>query len=74
MKIMFAATVLAAALPAAAQSAGPAETATRAAIARIEALNPKVNAVLALDPTAIDAARSIDRQRKVRGDLFGVRC
>ncbi len=72
MKIMFAATILTAAVPAAAQPAGPAETATRAAVARIEALNPRVNAVLAIDPTAIDAARSLDRQRKVRGPLFGV--
>ncbi|MBC7520999.1 MAG: amidase, partial [Sandarakinorhabdus sp.] len=60
------------AAPLAAQTAGPAETATRAAIARIEALNPKVNAVLAIDPTAVDAARVMDRGRKARGPLFGV--
>jgi amidase len=56
----------------AAAAQGPAETATRAAIARIEALNPKANAVLAIDPTAVDAARAMDRGRKARGPLFGV--
>jgi amidase len=56
----------------AAQAAGPAETATAAAIARVEALNPKVNAVIALDPTALDQARALDRQRKVHGPLFGL--
>jgi amidase len=66
------------AVPVAAQVAaqvpvlGPAEDATRAAIARIEALNPKVNAVLAVDPTAIDAARAMDRGRKARGPMFGI--
>lgn len=56
----------------AAQAAGPAETATAAAIARIEALNPRVNAVLAIDPTAVAQAQALDRQRKARGPLFGV--
>ncbi len=51
---------------------GPAETATRAAIARIAALNPKVNAVLAVDFTAIDQARTLDRLRRTRGPLFGM--
>jgi amidase len=64
--------VMAALSSAAAQATGPAETATAAAIARVEALNPKVNAVIALDPTALDQARALDRQRKVRGPLFGV--
>ena len=57
---------------AAAQAAGPAETATRAAIARIEATNPKVNAVLAVDPTAVAAAQAMDRGRKARGPMFGI--
>ena len=57
---------------AAGQAVGPAETATLAAIARIEALNPGVNAVLALDPTAQAQARGLDRQRRVRGPLFGM--
>jgi amidase len=60
------------ALSSAVQAAGPAETATAAAIARVEALNPKVNAVIALDPTALDQARALDRQRKARGPLFGL--
>jgi hypothetical protein len=55
-----------------AQPVGPAETATTAAIARVEVLNPKVNAVIALDPTALDQARALDRQKKVRGPLFGL--
>ncbi|WP_426169191.1 amidase [Sandarakinorhabdus sp. DWP1-3-1] len=72
MQRLLGCVALAMAVPVAAQPTGPAETATRAAIARVEALNPKVNAVLALDPTAVDQARSLDRQRKARGPLFGV--
>jgi amidase len=45
---------------------------TAAAIARIEALNPRVNAVLAVDPTAIEQARALDRGRKARGPLHGL--
>lgn len=52
--------------------AGPAETNTEAAIARIEAINPKINAVIAVDPTAIEQARSMDRHRMARGPLFGM--
>ncbi|GGE16657.1 amidase [Polymorphobacter glacialis] len=57
--------------------AGPAvaaetvESGVVAAIARIEALNPRVNAVLAVDPTAVAQARALDRGA-VRGALFGV--
>ena len=36
-------------------------------LTRIKALNPKLNAVIAVDPTAIDQARALDRQRKARG-------
>lgn len=61
-----------AATPAAAQKPGPAETNTRAAIARIAAIDPRVNAVLAVDPTAIDQARALDRMRRARGPLFGL--
>ena len=57
---------------AAAQLPGPAESATRAALARIEAINPKINAVLNVDPAAIEQARAIDLQRKARGPMFGV--
>ncbi len=72
-RLMIAAMIAA---PAAAQAPATApdqaEQNTRAAIARVEALNPRVNAVLAIDPTAIDQARALDRQRKVRGPLFGM--
>jgi amidase len=45
---------------------------TRAALKRIEALNPRVNAVIAVDPTAMDQARALDRIRRARGPLFGM--
>jgi amidase len=45
---------------------------TKAALKRIKALNPRVNAVIALDPTAMDQARSLDRNRRARGPLFGM--
>lgn len=51
---------------------GPAETATIAAIRRVETLNPATGAVIALDPTALDQARALDRRRMARGPLFGV--
>ncbi|QAY76724.1 amidase [Sphingosinicella sp. BN140058] len=68
-------TVLAAAIPvtgaatAAAEtpafsSAARAEANTKAALQRIKKLNPKVNAVIAVDPTAIAQARALDRSRK----------
>jgi amidase len=49
-----------------------AEARTRAALARIEQLNPRLNAVIAVDPTALDQARALDRQRRARGPLFGM--
>ena len=49
-----------------------AERRTHAAIARIEALNPRLNAVIAVDPTALDQARALDRQRRARAPLFGM--
>ncbi|TRW15198.1 amidase [Glacieibacterium frigidum] len=55
--------------PATAQTA---TEATQAAIQRVERLNPKVNAVIALDPTALDQARTIDRGRRARGPLYGM--
>ncbi|HEX8379336.1 MAG TPA: amidase family protein, partial [Allosphingosinicella sp.] len=45
---------------------------TKAALKRIKALNPRINAVIAVDPTAIDQARSLDRNRRARGPLFGM--
>jgi len=49
-----------------------AEARTRAAIERIEELNPRLNAVIAVDPTALDQARALDRIRRARGPLFGM--
>ena len=47
------------------------ESATKAAIARIKAVDPQVHAVIALEPTALDQARAIDRGRRARGLLYG---
>ena len=58
------------AAPAFSAAAG-AEANTRAALQRIETLNPRVNAVLAVDPTAIEQARAIDRSGR-RGPLIGM--
>lgn len=52
-------------------SGGQSEAATSAAIARVHAIDPKIHAVIALDPTAIDQARAIDRGRRARGPLYG---
>src|ERR1043165_6673221 len=49
-----------------------AESRTRAALAQIEALNPRLNAVIAADPAALDQARTLDRIRRARGPLFGM--
>ncbi|MEO6248839.1 MAG: amidase [Sphingomicrobium sp.] len=54
-----------------ASAAGPAEQATRAAIMRIERIDPAINAVLALDPTAIDQAQRVDSSG-LRGPLAGM--
>ena len=51
--------------------AGSAEAATKAAIARVRAMDGRVNAVIGLDPTALDQARAIDRGRRARGLLYG---
>lgn len=52
-------------------SSASAEANTKAALKRIKALNPKINAVIAVDPTAMDQARALDRAGK-RGPLFGM--
>ncbi len=52
-------------------SAQAAEAATKAAIAQVQAIDPQIHAVIALDPTALDQARAIDRSRKARGLLYG---
>src|SRR5688572_13287742 len=44
---------------------------TRVALERIEALNPRLNAVIAVDPTALDQAQALDRAEP-RGPLFGM--
>jgi amidase len=49
-----------------------AEARTRAALARIQQLNPRLNAVIATDPTALDQAQALDRGRRARGPLFGM--
>src|ERR1700741_1924727 len=49
-----------------------AESRTRASLRKIQELNPRLNAVIATDPTALDQARSLDRQRRARGPLFGM--
>ena len=48
-----------------------AEARTRAALERIEELNPRLNAVIAVDPTAMDQARILDAAAN-RGPLFGM--
>jgi len=49
-----------------------AEAQTQAALGRIAELNPRLNAVIAVDPTALDQARTLDRVRRARGPLFGM--
>jgi amidase len=63
---------LLAAMPALVSAQSSAETQTAAAIARIEKLNPQINAVIAVDPEALAQARAMDRARMARGPLFGL--
>lgn len=72
---LFATALLATCAMTSASAANPTESAvaqTGAAIARVQQLNPRVNAVLALDPTAMAQARALDRSRRARGPLFGM--
>lgn len=55
-----------------AQQHETAEAQVAAAIKRVQALNPMVNAVIALDPTALDQARALDRSKDLRGPLRGM--
>jgi amidase len=55
----------------AAAPAQSAEVATQTAIARVHELDPQIQAVIALDPTALAQAKAIDRRRKARGRLYG---
>lgn len=57
---------------AASDTARLAEDNTIAAIQRIRALNPRIGAVIAVDPTARDQARALDRNRGARGPLFAM--
>ncbi|HEU4617393.1 MAG TPA: amidase [Gammaproteobacteria bacterium] len=52
-------------------SAG-AESRTRLALERIEKLNPLLHAVIAVDPTALAEARSLDQGAEPHGPLFGM--
>jgi amidase len=52
-------------------SAQTAESATREAIARVQETDPKIHAVISLDPTALDQARAIDQRSGPRGPLYG---
>ncbi len=49
-----------------------AEERTRYALERIDAINPLTRAVIAVEPTALDEARAMDRNRMARGPLFGM--
>jgi len=49
-----------------------AEERTLYAIERIDAVNPLTRAVIAIEPTALDEARALDRNRMARGPLFGM--
>ncbi|MFT4252190.1 MAG: amidase [Caulobacter sp.] len=69
-------------LAAAALIAGPAAsaepsatTATETALKRIEALDPRLNSIIAVNPDALKIARALDAERaagKVRGPLHGL--
>jgi amidase len=45
---------------------------TAASLARIQILNPRLRAVIAADPTAMDQARRLDATGTPRGALFGM--
>jgi amidase len=68
----FAACAMAAERPPVFRSDASATANTKAALARIKRLNPRLNAVIAVDPTSLDQARALDRNRRARGPLFGM--
>ncbi len=45
---------------------------TLAAIRRIEEIDTRLNSVIAVDPTAVDQARELDRSSSPRGPLWGM--
>ncbi len=55
-----------------ANTAGPAERETIAAIDRVRRLDPSLYAVIAIDPTARAQARAIDRSQMPQGPLSGM--
>jgi amidase len=63
--------VAATAAPAPYSPAATATANTGAALRKIRELNPRINAVLAIDPTALDQARALDRGGR-HGALFGM--
>jgi len=67
---LFAALASMAAVPALA--APSAQVQTQEALARIEKLNPLLNAVIAVDPTALAQAQAQDHTGQARGPLFGL--
>src|SRR4051794_17246299 len=52
-------------------AAQTAQAATRTAISRVKLLDSQIRAVIALDPTAMDQARTIDQRRGRHGLLYG---
>jgi len=52
--------------------AASAESRARVALERIAELNPRLNAVIAVDPTAIAEARALDENPLARGPLYGM--
>jgi amidase len=62
--------VSAALAPAAAAQPLPAEANTRAALSRIAGIDAELHSVIAVDPTAIDQARTVDSS-SIRGPLAG---
>ncbi len=66
-----AASLIASALVASQSAAQTAESATTTAIAQIKAIDPQIHAVIAIDPTALDQARTIDQRSGSHGRLYG---
>jgi len=56
---------------ASAQTPGPAQVNTQAALDRIANIDPHLHSVLAVDPTALDQARAVDGNAALRGPLAG---
>ena len=70
MRALFLIALLATASTRAVTQVLPAEANTRAALDRIARIDPHLNSVIAVDPTAIDQARRVDRSQ-LRGPLAG---